>query len=106
MNNIKLKEVDEVVFLKNPLNYLWIRQGIRSSMRRNGRIAISGLIGYENLKKNEGEQVYERRYWWLKSDDTEYIKDERKPIDAIEPENIGISITTKIVNLYTEKKPV
>jgi hypothetical protein len=103
MNNKRLKEVDEVVFLKNPLNYLWIRQGIISSMSRKGKITISGLIGYENLKKQNGEQIYARRYWWLKKDDPEYIKENSKPIDAIEPANIGISIITKVVNLYEEK---
>ena len=101
MNRRDLDDVEEVVFLKNPLNYPWVRQSVHISTRRKGKIPVNGLIGYENVKKRneKGIKNYRRRYWYRMNDDVKY-KDERKPIEAIEPSNIEISDETKVVNLY------
>lgn len=65
------EDVEEVVWLEDPRNYEYLREGVYGTTQRSGKLSVNGkLIGYENVrKKGKGTQTYRRRFWYLKEYD-------------------------------------
>lgn len=106
-------EVEKIVWLENPANYDYVREGMAITTRRKG--AIGGywkLIGYEEMAKHgKGIQAYHRKVWWLEKHDKDckkpheaYQKGISRPAEAVEPKEIAIPEGVEVENAYEEKE--
>lgn len=103
-------EIVEVVWLENPFNFDYVREGDRGTTLRNGGPAKCGrkIIGFENhVKKGKGIQVYYRRFWWLNKWDKDceephkpYQTGALRPSEAVSPKDIVIPEGVRILKAY------
>lgn len=111
------EEVEEIIWLEDPHNFDYVREGIAASCVRDGGAGSYNfykVIGYENCKKRgKGIQVYHRRFWWLEKHDKgcpeaieEYQNGTSRPNEAINPKNINIPEGVRIIKTYEIEKVV
>jgi hypothetical protein len=94
---------ERIVWLEDPLQYTYLREGTYGRTRRTGKIrGVPGcrLIGYtEHRKHGRGIVPYRRRFWWLKPYDRDLEPDgvyaDHYPAEAVDPGSIQVGTRSR-----------
>lgn len=98
-------EEERIVWLRDPLQFSYLRESFRYSMRRRGPISgrnigdLAFIVGYAECAPGSGEYVYDRvnvyrrRFWWLKVYDRDLdpngVYAHACPMEAVDPASIA-----------------